>query len=105
MLTREDIEAVADMVDGNVQERLKPLESRLDGVEARFDGMEEKMKWLQSAWGALMFTAAVNTPQETLERMLAFHSKHAADDPVLIGEIRRMLGVKNFMSVVDGDAR
>ena len=47
MLTRDDLMAIATLMEKTIDQKLEPIKERLDGVDKRLDGMGEQLKELE----------------------------------------------------------
>ena len=47
-LTNEDLQAIANLFDSKMDEKLQPINSRLDKMDIRFDKLESEMSSLRA---------------------------------------------------------
>ena len=46
-LTKDDLQAIASLIDSKLDEKLSPVNERLDGIEERLDGIEERLDGIE----------------------------------------------------------
>lgn len=42
-LTKDDLQAIASLIDSKLDEKLSPVNERLDNIDKRFDGIDERL--------------------------------------------------------------
>lgn len=47
-LTNEDLQAIANLIDSKMDEKLQPVNNRLDNMDVRFDKLESEMSGLRA---------------------------------------------------------
>ncbi len=58
-LTKDDLQAIASLIDSKLDEKLSPVNERLDGIEERLDGIEERLDKVEE--NTEITRSAVNT--------------------------------------------
>lgn len=58
-LTKDDLQAIASLIDSKLDEKLSPVNERLDNIDKRFDGIEERLDKVEE--NTEITRSAVNT--------------------------------------------